>query len=99
MLDDLCASGLELNFAFVQLWDAFEGERLFTGYDEEFNAYRSRAHLAEIIALLGPPPPSLVARANLRSKFFDDEGASQTLNVNGSSDCTFLFADHLTSRR
>ncbi|KAG6285525.1 hypothetical protein E4U09_007256 [Claviceps aff. purpurea] len=34
----------------------------------------SRAHLAEMIALLGPSPPSLLARANLRSKFFSDAG-------------------------
>ena len=27
-----------------------------------------------MIALLGPPPPSLLARASLRSKFFSDEG-------------------------
>jgi hypothetical protein len=58
----------------LQVWDAFEGENLFTGRDPEHNAYRGRAHLAEMIALLGPPPPGLLARANLRSKFFDEEG-------------------------
>ncbi|KAG5914186.1 hypothetical protein E4U61_006019 [Claviceps capensis] len=52
--------------------DAFEGEHLFTGHDPEFKTYRGRAHLAEIIALLGPPPPSLLPRANLGSKFFSD---------------------------
>ncbi|OJD29144.1 putative dis1-suppressing protein kinase dsk1 [Diplodia corticola] len=56
------------------VWDAFEGEHLFTGHDPEFETYRGRAHLAEMIALLGPPPPSLLARANLRSKFFSEAG-------------------------
>ncbi|KAG6099016.1 hypothetical protein E4U31_004584 [Claviceps sp. LM219 group G6] len=56
------------------IWDTFQGETLFTGHDPELNTYRGRAHLAEMIALLGPPPPSLLARANLRSKFFSDAG-------------------------
>ncbi|KAF2635566.1 kinase-like protein, partial [Massarina eburnea CBS 473.64] len=56
------------------VWEAFEGEHLFTGNDPEFQTYRGRAHLAEMIALLGPPPPSLLARANLRGKFFSDAG-------------------------
>ncbi|KAG6001484.1 hypothetical protein E4U21_004292 [Claviceps maximensis] len=56
------------------VWDAFEGEHLFTGRDPEHGTYRGRAHLSEIIALLGPPPPTLLARANLRSKFFSEEG-------------------------
>lgn len=60
----------------VQIWDAFEGGHLFTGQDPEFKAYRGRAHLAEMIALLGPPPPSLLARANLKSKFFSTTGES-----------------------
>jgi len=30
-----------------------------------------------MIALLGPPPPSLLARMNLKSKFFSEEGEWQ----------------------
>ncbi|KAH7392021.1 kinase-like domain-containing protein [Phaeosphaeria sp. MPI-PUGE-AT-0046c] len=56
------------------IWDAFEGEHLFTGQDPEHETYRGRAHLAEMIALLGPPPASLLARANLRSEFFSADG-------------------------
>ncbi|KAJ6785785.1 hypothetical protein PWT90_03043 [Aphanocladium album] len=56
------------------IWDIFEGNSLFTGQDPEFNTYRSRAHLAEMISLLGPPPPELVARGQLRHKFFDADG-------------------------
>ncbi|KAG6126505.1 hypothetical protein E4U35_006839 [Claviceps purpurea] len=56
------------------IWDAFMDEQLFTGHDSEFNTYHSRAHLAEMIALLGPPPPTLLARASLRTEFFSDAG-------------------------
>ncbi|CAI7609709.1 unnamed protein product [Penicillium viridicatum] len=38
-----------------QIWNLFEGESLFSGQDSEFQTYRSRAHLAEMIRLLGPP--------------------------------------------
>ncbi|KAF3001346.1 hypothetical protein E8E13_006048 [Curvularia kusanoi] len=56
----------------LQVWDAFEGEHLFTGHDPELATYRGRAHLAEMIALLGPPPCGLLARASLKSKFFSN---------------------------
>lgn len=55
-------------------WDIFEGTQLFHGTDPEHDAYRRRAHLAEVIALLGPPPKDLLARGQLASKFFSDEG-------------------------
>ncbi|KAJ5903916.1 hypothetical protein N7504_006299, partial [Penicillium tannophilum] len=56
------------------IWNIFEGESLFGGQDPEFQTYRSRAHLAEMIRLLGPPPTSLLARGNLTKKFFSSEG-------------------------
>ncbi|KAM3502500.1 hypothetical protein MY11210_009046 [Beauveria gryllotalpidicola] len=52
------------------IWDIFEGCSLFTGQDPELNVYRSRAHLAEMISLLGPPPPAFIARGQLSHKFF-----------------------------
>ncbi|BDD57202.1 hypothetical protein MAP00_002589 [Monascus purpureus] len=61
------------------IWNIFEGESLFTGYDPESQTYRSRAHLAEIIKLLGPPPPSLLARGKLSHKFFSGEGKPMPL--------------------
>lgn len=63
-----------------QIWNIFEGESLFTGYDPESQTYRSRAHLAEIIKLLGPPPPSLLARGKLSHKFFSDESKPMPLS-------------------
>ncbi|KAG6127040.1 hypothetical protein E4U38_006518 [Claviceps purpurea] len=64
----------------IALWDSVYapfsglGDHLFIGRDPEFKTYRGRTHLAEIIALLGPPSPSLLPGANLRSKFFSDVG-------------------------
>ncbi|KAI2617881.1 serine threonine protein kinase, CMGC group [Hypoxylon sp. NC1633] len=56
------------------IWDIFEGGHLFTGHDAEFQTYRSRAHLAEITALLGPPPKDLLARGKSSHKIFSAEG-------------------------
>ncbi|KFY69152.1 hypothetical protein V496_00531 [Pseudogymnoascus sp. VKM F-4515 (FW-2607)] len=64
-----------------EIWDVYEGGSLFTGQDPEFQKYRSRAHLAEIINLLGPPPPSLIAQGELRDKFFSAEGDFLTANL------------------
>ncbi|KAK3296394.1 kinase-like domain-containing protein [Chaetomium fimeti] len=52
------------------VWDLFEGGHLFHGTDPEHGVYRGRAHLAEMIALLGPPTPELINRGNLKAKFF-----------------------------
>ncbi|KAK2591913.1 hypothetical protein QQS21_010387 [Conoideocrella luteorostrata] len=56
------------------IWDIFEGGSLFTGQDPEFQTYRSRAHLAEMISILGPPSRDLVAQGQLRHKFFSAQG-------------------------
>ncbi|GAB1207849.1 hypothetical protein APSETT445_006584 [Aspergillus pseudonomiae] len=57
-----------------EIWNIFEGGSLFTGHDPEFQKYRSRAHLAEMINLLGPPPPGLLAQGKQSHKFFSDTG-------------------------
>ncbi|WXC54172.1 hypothetical protein SNK03_000177 [Fusarium graminearum] len=56
-----------------EVWDIFEGDQLFHGIDPEHHEYRRRAHLAEIVALLGPPPKELLARGKPSNKFFSDE--------------------------
>ncbi|KAM0425547.1 hypothetical protein ACHAPT_009339 [Fusarium lateritium] len=55
------------------IWDLFEGGHLFTGHDPEFQTYRSRAHLAEMIALLGQPPQALLHRGKSSHKFFTEK--------------------------
>ncbi|KAK8099812.1 hypothetical protein PG999_010186 [Apiospora kogelbergensis] len=56
------------------IWDLFEGGHLFTGQDMEHQTYRSRAHLAEIAALLGPPPRALLKSGKSSHKYFTDQG-------------------------
>ncbi|KAJ5697510.1 hypothetical protein N7488_011194 [Penicillium malachiteum] len=56
------------------IWDLYEGGSLFTGQDPKFQRYRNRAHLSEMVNLLGPPPPSLITQGELSNKFFSSEG-------------------------
>ncbi|KAH6627486.1 kinase-like domain-containing protein [Chaetomium tenue] len=56
------------------IWDIFEGRNLFDGIDPKDSAYRGRAHLAEMISLLGPPPPEFINRGDLKDKFFSESG-------------------------
>lgn len=71
-------------FFYSKVWNMFEGGTLFDGTDPEHGEYRERAHLAEMIALLGPPPSGLLARADLRSEFFSDAGKLRPLSVLGA---------------
>lgn len=54
----------------LQIWDMFEGRHMFSGRDPEYGTYRSRAHIASIISILGLPPPELVLHGRHSSKFF-----------------------------
>lgn len=78
-----------------QIWNIFEGESLFTGQDPEFQTYRSRAHLAEMIRLLGPPPPGLLARGNLTRKFFSEEGKSTAVLLSRQGRYSLIMSDSL----
>ena len=50
------------------------GDYLFHGIDPEHHEYRRRAHLAEMISLLGPPAPGPLSQGELWSKFFSEDG-------------------------
>ncbi|OAQ73078.1 CMGC/SRPK protein kinase [Pochonia chlamydosporia 170] len=56
------------------IWDLFEGQHLFTGFDPEHQTYRSRAHLAEITGLLGQPSQALLRAGRSSHKFFTEKG-------------------------
>jgi serine/threonine-protein kinase SRPK3 len=43
---------------------------MFSGKDPEYQAYRSRAHLASMISILGPPPSELMSRGSRGARFF-----------------------------
>ncbi|KAJ7151047.1 kinase-like domain-containing protein [Mycena filopes] len=62
---------------FLGIWDVFEGRHLFNGIDPEKGVHRGRVLLASIIALLGPPPPSFLARGSQSSRVFSEQGEWQ----------------------
>jgi serine/threonine protein kinase len=56
------------------IWSVFEGRFLFRGKDPVTKQYSTRAHLAEIIGLLGPPPLDLLQRGPRSREFFAEDG-------------------------
>ncbi|KAK2790266.1 hypothetical protein FQN53_000032 [Emmonsiellopsis sp. PD_33] len=55
-------------------WDLLGSKLLFTARDEDGDLYDA-AHLAQIIAALGPPPPEFLAKnPERRADFWDDQG-------------------------
>lgn len=45
-----------------QLWDLIEGKELFRHIHDQEGRYDAKLHIAEMIALLGPPPPETMQR-------------------------------------
>jgi len=58
----------------LQVWDLFEGKHLFNERLPSRDA-SVPAHIARMIALLGPPPNDLLKRGRYSAIFFDEEGA------------------------
>ncbi|TVY15942.1 Serine/threonine-protein kinase SRPK [Lachnellula arida] len=58
----------------VMVWDLFEGKHMFNCNDPDGKEYSTRAHLAEVIGLLGPPPLDLLKQGVRSSEFFDEDG-------------------------
>lgn len=58
----------------TMIWDLYEGRHLFYGYDTEKEKYMTRAHLAEVVGMLGPPPLDLLSRGQRSKEFFTDDG-------------------------
>ncbi|KAL8980327.1 MAG: hypothetical protein Q9205_004552, partial [Flavoplaca limonia] len=56
------------------IWDLFEGKHLFYGRDPKEGKYMTRAHLADMVALLGPPPVELLKVGKRSTEFFDKDG-------------------------
>ncbi|QKX55208.1 uncharacterized protein TRUGW13939_02300, partial [Talaromyces rugulosus] len=54
-------------------WDIVSPRTLFDGRNAD-GIFDDRVHLAEMIALLGPPPPEFRACHKLSSVFWDDDG-------------------------
>lgn len=68
------------------IWDLFEGRHLFYGEDPDGKGYSTRAHLAELMALLGPSPLDLIKRGARSDEFFTKGGTSYTLLPLGFGD-------------
>ena len=56
------------------MWDLFEERHLFCGDDPDGKGYSTRAHLAEVMGLLGPPPLDMLKRGKRSHEFFLDDG-------------------------
>lgn len=52
----------------------FEGKHIFYGNDPDAKRYSTRAHLAELIGILGPPPTDMLKRGIRSHEFFKEDG-------------------------
>ncbi|OQD73305.1 hypothetical protein PENDEC_c016G01465 [Penicillium decumbens] len=58
----------------AMVWDLFEGRHLFYGNDPDGKGYSTRAHLAEVMGFLGPPPLDMLQRGKRSHEFFTSDG-------------------------
>ncbi|KAF7935182.1 uncharacterized protein EAE97_008089 [Botrytis byssoidea] len=58
----------------AMIWDLFEGKHMFYAQDSDGKGYATRAHLAEVIGMLGPPPLEFLERGIRTPEFFDKQG-------------------------
>lgn len=56
-----------------QVWDLFQNKHMFDARDTN-KKESSLYHLAEMIALLGPPPRDFLKRSAIASEYFDEHG-------------------------
>lgn len=47
---------------------------MFYGNDPDGKGYSTRAHFAEVIGVLGPPPLDMLERGKRSHEFFDEDG-------------------------
>ncbi|KAK0117741.1 hypothetical protein ONS95_012067 [Cadophora gregata] len=74
-------------------WDLLERESLFHLYDANDPARNEAHHLANMIALLGPPPVEFLQRSSKSHEYWDKNGKANTLYV------AIYEADNLSSLR
>jgi hypothetical protein len=56
-----------------QLWDLFQPERLFSAKGSD-GQYSGSHHLAQMVAILGDPPPEFLAASKESAKYWDQNG-------------------------
>lgn len=52
---------------------------MFYGNDPDGKGYSTRAHLAEVVGILGPPPLNLLKRGKRSQEFFAEDGKRSLL--------------------
>ncbi|KAF1948632.1 kinase domain-containing protein [Byssothecium circinans] len=82
----------------AMIWDVFQGGHLFHGEDPTGKGYTTRAHLAEVIELLGPPPSDLLERG-VRSKEFFSEGGRWIADIPIRQGNSLNMAEHFLTGR
>lgn len=81
----------------IKAWDLIEPRKLFTARDDDGDLYDA-AHLAQLIAALGPPPPDYLAKnSERRAEFWDEQGMSiiRTKYTRGRIDWNIVIAVRL----
>ncbi|KAI1120283.1 kinase-like protein [Nemania abortiva] len=58
----------------LSTWDMLQAEKLFGIYDVDTQRLNDAHHLANMIALLGPPPLDYLKRSNTYLEFWDEHG-------------------------
>ncbi|KAL2010521.1 hypothetical protein VTN00DRAFT_6328 [Thermoascus crustaceus] len=58
----------------VTLWNMLENRMLFWGRDPRTGRYSELCHVAEMIAVLGPPPRALLERSKRAKRYFRENG-------------------------
>ena len=53
----------------AQLWDMIDGKELFQHIHNQQGYYDAKLHIAEMIALLGPPPPEIMQRYQVMKEY------------------------------
>ena len=55
---------VKTNPSLSKAWNIIEGTELFTQVEDADGRYDAKSHLAEMIALLSPPPKEVIERAD-----------------------------------
>ena len=58
----------------METWDFLQGSRLF--FARRNQVLNDEQHLAEIVALLGPPPLEFLSRSEQCRLYWDDQGTA-----------------------
>ncbi|KAF8179875.1 CMGC protein kinase [Pholiota molesta] len=70
---DIWNVGVLIDFKLSDL-GLVRGKYMFYGQDPKEKRYTTRAHLAEMIAMMGPPPPDFLKLGKRTAEFFTEDG-------------------------